>query len=190
MGVLLRRDCRETYNGYVCDGNSWYDWGRWIAFAVIVGVALLVFFLFAYVLPFLPVQEQVRRLIMLAVASMLAVGADKAFVPIPAPHGSRALRRHFSNRSNSNSLDNRTTQTLTTSLPRRRNTPLILSMATSGASSKRALNCKHHRTPTTMAANVYINHRRALLRPPRSNHTCLCFSTNEMKHYVYSQGVS
>ncbi|RAL17259.1 resistance to Congo red protein [Aspergillus homomorphus CBS 101889] len=48
MGILLPRDCRQTYlDGYVCDGNSWYDWGRWIAFAVIVGVALLVFFLFA-----------------------------------------------------------------------------------------------------------------------------------------------
>lgn len=121
---------------------------------------------------------------------MLAVGADKAFVLIPAPHGLRALRRPFSNRSNSNSLDNRTTQTPTTSLPRRRNTLLILSMATSGASSKRALNCNSHRMPTTMVANVYINLRRVLLRPPRSNPTCLCFSTNEMKHYVYSQGVS
>ncbi|PYH41441.1 resistance to Congo red protein [Aspergillus saccharolyticus JOP 1030-1] len=48
MGVLLhRRDCHGYGDNYYCDSNSWYDWGRWIAFAVIVGVALVVFFLFA-----------------------------------------------------------------------------------------------------------------------------------------------
>lgn len=30
-------------------GNSWSNWGRWVAFAVIVGVAILIFFLLAYV---------------------------------------------------------------------------------------------------------------------------------------------
>ncbi|PYH34284.1 resistance to Congo red protein [Aspergillus neoniger CBS 115656] len=48
MDVLLRRrDCYPTVNGEVCDGSTWYDWGRWIAFAVIVAVALIIFFLFA-----------------------------------------------------------------------------------------------------------------------------------------------
>ncbi|PWY91844.1 hypothetical protein BO94DRAFT_381592 [Aspergillus sclerotioniger CBS 115572] len=47
MGILLRRDCYDTVNGRVCDGSTWYDWGRWIAFGVIVAVALTIFFFFA-----------------------------------------------------------------------------------------------------------------------------------------------
>ncbi|KAL4922850.1 chitin synthesis regulation, resistance to congo red-domain-containing protein [Aspergillus aurantiobrunneus] len=43
MGVLLEsRDCWIDASGRRrCD--RWHDWGRWVAFAVIVGVALLAF---------------------------------------------------------------------------------------------------------------------------------------------------
>ncbi|BCR92715.1 uncharacterized protein ACHE_80615A [Aspergillus chevalieri] len=53
MGIILRRrDCyRDGWTGSVhCDdGNTWYDWGRWVAFAVIVAAALIIFFLLACV---------------------------------------------------------------------------------------------------------------------------------------------
>ncbi|EAU33591.1 predicted protein [Aspergillus terreus NIH2624] len=49
MGVIYpRRECGYTYDGrYVCRNSGWYDWGRWVAFAVIVGCAFIIFFLFA-----------------------------------------------------------------------------------------------------------------------------------------------
>lgn len=48
MGILLRRDC--YYDGYTrrCS-DPWSDWGRWVAFAVIVGGAFLIFLLIACV---------------------------------------------------------------------------------------------------------------------------------------------
>ncbi|OJJ60027.1 hypothetical protein ASPSYDRAFT_57505 [Aspergillus sydowii CBS 593.65] len=43
MGVLLEPRATCSYRGYYhC--NRWNDWGRWVAFGVIVGVALLAFF--------------------------------------------------------------------------------------------------------------------------------------------------
>ncbi|KAE8145230.1 chitin synthesis regulation, resistance to congo red-domain-containing protein [Aspergillus avenaceus] len=49
MGVMLvRRECgTNAWGEWVCRSNSWYDWGRWVAFAVIVGCAFIIFFLFA-----------------------------------------------------------------------------------------------------------------------------------------------
>lgn len=34
---------------YYCAPRAWYDWGRWVALAVIVATSFLIFFLFAYV---------------------------------------------------------------------------------------------------------------------------------------------
>ncbi|RJE24478.1 hypothetical protein PHISCL_03170 [Aspergillus sclerotialis] len=47
MAVLPREDCRyhDIYGN--CRSSRWDDWGRWVVFAVIVGCALIVFFLFA-----------------------------------------------------------------------------------------------------------------------------------------------
>ncbi|KAL4945652.1 chitin synthesis regulation, resistance to congo red-domain-containing protein [Aspergillus oleicola] len=44
MGVMMLepRDCWYVNGIRRCD--RWHDWGRWVAFAVIVGVALLAFF--------------------------------------------------------------------------------------------------------------------------------------------------
>ncbi|KAE8135885.1 chitin synthesis regulation, resistance to congo red-domain-containing protein [Aspergillus pseudotamarii] len=49
MGVIhARRECGyNTWGDWVCRPSSWYDWGRWVAFAVIVGCAFIIFFLFA-----------------------------------------------------------------------------------------------------------------------------------------------
>ncbi|CRG90729.1 hypothetical protein PISL3812_07774 [Talaromyces islandicus] len=46
MGVINfeRRVCYGDYNN--CS-STWYDWGRWVAFAVIVGAAFIIFLLFA-----------------------------------------------------------------------------------------------------------------------------------------------
>ncbi|KAL4867294.1 hypothetical protein BDV12DRAFT_122688 [Aspergillus spectabilis] len=51
MAILLPRDECYRQNGILyCDNrSSWRDWGRWVAFAVIVGVALIIFFTIAYV---------------------------------------------------------------------------------------------------------------------------------------------
>ncbi|RDW93740.1 resistance to Congo red protein [Aspergillus mulundensis] len=43
MGVLVARDCwRDAFGRVRCD--RWHEWGRWVAFGVIVGVALIAFF--------------------------------------------------------------------------------------------------------------------------------------------------
>jgi hypothetical protein len=44
-------DNSETINGqrYCREYSRWRDWGRWVAFAVIVGAALIIFFILAYV---------------------------------------------------------------------------------------------------------------------------------------------
>ncbi|KAL2827147.1 chitin synthesis regulation, resistance to congo red-domain-containing protein [Aspergillus cavernicola] len=48
MAILERRYCWTGSNGVrYCDRDRWHDWGRWVAFAVIVGVALIAFFLIA-----------------------------------------------------------------------------------------------------------------------------------------------
>ncbi|KAJ0419414.1 chitin synthesis regulation, resistance to congo red-domain-containing protein [Aspergillus carlsbadensis] len=49
MGILLPRDDCERIDGrwYCREYSRWHDWGRWVAFAVIVGVALLIFFTLA-----------------------------------------------------------------------------------------------------------------------------------------------
>lgn len=50
MGLLYPRDSCWGWgtSGQNCrHGNSWSNWGRWVAFAVIVGVAILIFFLLA-----------------------------------------------------------------------------------------------------------------------------------------------
>ncbi|KAE8353602.1 chitin synthesis regulation, resistance to congo red-domain-containing protein [Aspergillus coremiiformis] len=44
MGVIYPRECWGEWN---CRPSGWYDWGRWVAFAVIVGCAFIIFFLFA-----------------------------------------------------------------------------------------------------------------------------------------------
>jgi hypothetical protein len=47
-GLLSDSLSGYTYDGrYVCRNSGWYDWGRWVAFAVIVGCAFIIFFLFA-----------------------------------------------------------------------------------------------------------------------------------------------
>lgn len=71
MGILLRRDwyvriewpfstgqmlifLPSYYDGYGTRrcSSPWSDWGRWVAFAVIVGGAFLIFLLIAYVLTY------------------------------------------------------------------------------------------------------------------------------------------
>ncbi|KAJ6188958.1 hypothetical protein N7519_003866 [Penicillium mononematosum] len=46
MPVLYPRYCSGYYQGNDCY-STWDSWGRWVAFAVIVGVAFLLFFSFA-----------------------------------------------------------------------------------------------------------------------------------------------
>ncbi|KAF9888060.1 hypothetical protein FE257_009325 [Aspergillus nanangensis] len=48
MGVIApRRNCGYDWNNnWVCSNSSWNNWGRWVAFAVIVGCAFIIFFLF------------------------------------------------------------------------------------------------------------------------------------------------
>ncbi|KAF7165132.1 hypothetical protein CNMCM5623_009440 [Aspergillus felis] len=48
MGILYQR-ATCYYNDFTgtCDGSAWYTWGRWVAFAVIVGAAFIIFFLLA-----------------------------------------------------------------------------------------------------------------------------------------------
>ncbi|KAI9046124.1 resistance to Congo red protein [Aspergillus affinis] len=43
--ILPRREC-DYYDRY-CRSSAWWDWGRWVAFAVIVGCAFIIFFIFA-----------------------------------------------------------------------------------------------------------------------------------------------
>ncbi|KAA8644394.1 hypothetical protein EYZ11_002794 [Aspergillus tanneri] len=45
--MILRRYCESHGDIQYCDGSAWWDWGRWVAFAVIVGCAFIIFFLFA-----------------------------------------------------------------------------------------------------------------------------------------------
>ncbi|KKK17388.1 hypothetical protein P175DRAFT_0531994 [Aspergillus ochraceoroseus IBT 24754] len=47
MGILYRRYCWYEYGNQQCTGDAWYDWGRWVAFAVIVVAALIIFFILA-----------------------------------------------------------------------------------------------------------------------------------------------
>jgi hypothetical protein len=51
MGILLPRNCyTNQFGNYVCSNNdSWSYWGRWVAFAIIVGGAFLIFLLIACV---------------------------------------------------------------------------------------------------------------------------------------------
>lgn len=46
MGILLQRYYCDSYYYDNCY-SPWNSWGRWVAFAVIVGAALVFFFLFA-----------------------------------------------------------------------------------------------------------------------------------------------
>ncbi|EEA26199.1 hypothetical protein TMatcc_005548 [Talaromyces marneffei ATCC 18224] len=48
MGVINQRDyCYDAFGNYVNCYSTWNNWGRWVAFAVIVGSAFVFFFLFA-----------------------------------------------------------------------------------------------------------------------------------------------
>ncbi|KAF5016941.1 hypothetical protein F66182_11218 [Fusarium sp. NRRL 66182] len=48
MGVINQRDyCYDGFGNVTNCYSSWNNWGRWVAFAVIVGAALVFFFLFA-----------------------------------------------------------------------------------------------------------------------------------------------
>ncbi|EHA19402.1 hypothetical protein ASPNIDRAFT_38819 [Aspergillus niger ATCC 1015] len=175
MGVLLRRrDCYYTVNGEVCDGSTWYDWGRWIAFAVIVAVALIIFFLFAYA-PHLPGPGFCRfdwRLTSTVDATTPAVGADKGSDLTPAPHGLPALLRPSNSLSNkhSNKVNDRITPTLTTNNRRRLNTPLIRKLMDILEASRRESSSNNRRLHTTVA-NGCTSHHRVLLprRLPRCN---------------------
>ncbi|KAL5334238.1 chitin synthesis regulation, resistance to congo red-domain-containing protein [Aspergillus crustosus] len=46
MPILLPRDTCYWENGirYCNNRGRWQEWGRWVAFAVIVGIALIIFF--------------------------------------------------------------------------------------------------------------------------------------------------
>ncbi|OJZ80952.1 hypothetical protein ASPFODRAFT_65469 [Aspergillus luchuensis CBS 106.47] len=175
MGVLLRRrDCYPTVNGEVCDGSTWYDWGRWIAFAVIVGVALIIFFLFAYAshLPGLGSCHCDWRLTSSVDATTPAVGADKGSDLTPALHGLPALLRPSNSLSNkhSNKVNDHTTQTLTTNNNRHPNTPLIRKLMVTLEASRRESSYNNRRTHTTVANGCTSHHRVLLPRGlPRCN---------------------
>ncbi|KAL3460244.1 chitin synthesis regulation, resistance to congo red-domain-containing protein [Aspergillus heterothallicus] len=48
MILLPRDDCERIGDRLYCRPYStWHDWGRWVAFAVIVGAALIIFFVLA-----------------------------------------------------------------------------------------------------------------------------------------------
>jgi hypothetical protein len=59
--ALILEDDSEIINGrQYCEYSRWHDWGRWVAFAVIVGAALIIFFILAYVTLHLTVQKDVQ----------------------------------------------------------------------------------------------------------------------------------
>ncbi|PGH06947.1 hypothetical protein AJ79_06421 [Helicocarpus griseus UAMH5409] len=49
MAIIRRYECYEGYDSRIYCRSAWNDWGRWVALAVIIVCAFIVFFAFACV---------------------------------------------------------------------------------------------------------------------------------------------
>ncbi|EAW06548.1 resistance to Congo red protein [Aspergillus clavatus NRRL 1] len=139
MGILFRREYCDTWDSYgnVCRNSSWYSWGRWVAFAVIVAAAFMIFFLFACF------NARRRRY------NGLRPHPGTAWLAPPP-----GLLHQI----------NHTTPTPTTNSSRHHNIQLSRSPMDISVDnhSNRASNCSHRRTPTLLEAIGHISLRRAL----------------------------
>ena len=190
---LTNGSCRDRWGNIYRCRSSWHNWGRWVLLAIIIGLAFVAFFFFAYVTSHpsgvtrrgRSSLERFADTLSPVDVSPLVNAVATANDPSTGPAGSQAHSLRQANGSNSNILRNRP--------PRRRDINRLPSMDMGritvrtkdiSASSSTDPRSSSHRTHMRKTAYIHLPwDRRRFIRSREYQQRCLRTNIDIIRGY-------